>query len=109
SVWEGLRHQVFLGSEAFVERHCATSRSPERLREVPRAQRRPLAKPLADFARRYPDRREAMAWAFQTGVYTLQEIADYFGVHYSTVSRAVRRLEAGRGSEADWITKQQTA
>jgi len=94
NVWEGLRHQVFLGSETFVQRHCASSRPPERLREVPRAQRRPLAKPLADFARRYPDRREAMARAFQTGVYSMQEIADYFGAHYSTVSRAVRRLEA---------------
>jgi REP element-mobilizing transposase RayT len=90
SVWEGLRHQVFLGSEAFVERHCVPAKPPERLREVPRAQRRPLAMPLADFARRYPDRREAMARAFQTGVYTMQEIADHFGVHYATVSRAVR-------------------
>jgi transposase len=44
------------------------------------------------------DRREAMARAFQTGVYSMQEIADYFGVHYSTVSRAVRRLEGGNGS-----------
>ena len=60
--------------------------------------RRPLAKPLGDFARRYPDRREAMARAFQTGVYSMQEIADYFGVHYSTVSRAARRLEAGSDS-----------
>jgi len=100
SVWEDLRHQVFLGSEAFAERHCGSSRPPERLREVPRAQRRPLAKPLGDFARRYPDRREAMARAFQTGVYSMQEIADYFGVHYSTVSRAVRRLEAGTGPAA---------
>lgn len=100
SVWEGLRHQVFLGSEAFVERHCAASRPPERLREVPRAQRRAAARPLADFDRRYPDRREAMARAFQTGVYSMQEIADYFGVHYSTVSRAVRRLETGNGSSA---------
>lgn len=98
SVWEGLRNQVFLGSEAFAERHCVPPKPPERLREVPRAQRRPLAKPLADFARRYPDRREAMARAFQTGVYTMQEIADHFGVHYATVSRAVRRLETGNAS-----------
>jgi len=95
SVWEGLRHQVFLGSEAFVQRHCLPSKPPERLREVPRAQRRPLAPPLAHFAHCYPDRREAMARAFQTGVYSMQEIADHFGVHYSTVSRAVRLLETG--------------
>ena len=100
SVWDGLRHQVFLGSEPFVEQHCVAATTPERLREVPRAQRRPLAKPLADFARRYPDRGEAMARAFQTGVYSMQEIADAFGVHYSTVSRAVRRLEGGKGLRA---------
>jgi REP element-mobilizing transposase RayT len=100
SVWQALRHQVFLGSEAFVRRHCAPSKPAERLREVPRTQRRSLAKPLADFALRYPVRREAMARAFQTGVYTMQEIADYFGVHYSTVSRAVRRLETGQDSQA---------
>jgi len=66
----------------------------ERLREVPRAQRRALAEPLAGFARRYPNYGEAMARAFATGVYTMQEIAAFFGVHYSTVSRAVRRLKA---------------
>jgi hypothetical protein len=93
SIWEGLRHQVFLGSEGFVERHCATTKPLERLREIPRAQRRPLAEPLASFARRYPDRGEAMARAFATGVYTMQEIAAFFRVHYSTVSRAVRRFQ----------------
>jgi len=35
-----------------------------------------------------------MARAFATGVYTMQEIAAFFGVRYSTVSRAVRRLKA---------------
>ena len=35
-----------------------------------------------------------MARAYQTGVYSLREIADYFGVHYATVSR----METGRGS-----------
>jgi len=99
SVWDGLRHQVFLGSEPFVEQPCGAA-TPERLRQVPRAQRRPLAKPLADFARRYPDRGEAMARALQTGVYSMQEIADAFGVHYSTVSRAVRRPEGAKGPRA---------
>jgi len=33
----------------------------------------------------------AMAAAYATGDYTMQEIATCFGVHYSTVSRAVRQ------------------
>jgi REP element-mobilizing transposase RayT len=39
SIWEGLRHQVLLGSEGFAERHCATTKPLEQVREVPRAQR----------------------------------------------------------------------
>jgi len=35
-----------------------------------------------------------MARALAAGVYTMQEIPEHFGVHYSTVSRAVRWLEA---------------
>ena len=62
------------------------------------AQHRPLAKPIKYFAHRYPDRREAMARAFQTGVYSMRELADHFGVHYSAASRAVRGLETGEGS-----------
>jgi len=104
SIWGGLRHQVFLGGEGFAERHADRGKPSEVLREVPRAQRRPLARPLDWFERRYPDRREAMARAFAAGVYTMQEIADHFGVHYSTVSRAVRWLEADSGRMLDCKT-----
>ena len=65
-VWQGLRIQVFLGSDAFVKRHCAPSQPSERLQEVPRAQRRAPAKPLDHFARRYLERHEAMALAYQS-------------------------------------------
>ena len=61
---------------------------------TPRARQRALVKPFATFAEESLSRREAMARAFLTDVYTMQEIADCFGVHYSTVSRAVRRLES---------------
>jgi len=30
--------------------------------------------------------------AYQTGEYTMQQIADAFAVHYSTVSRAVKNI-----------------
>jgi len=93
-IWGELRHQVFLGSDSFIERFSQAARSPGKLREVPRQQRRHLARPLDHYERAHPDRREAMASAFLSGVYTMQEIADHFGVHYSTVSRAVRWFES---------------
>ncbi len=93
SLWEGLRHQVFLGTDAFVERFTRAGMPLEPLREVPRVQRRALAPSLARFAQDYSNPREAMARAFLTGAYSMREIAEHFGVHYSTVSRAVRWLE----------------
>jgi len=72
----------------------------DKLREVPRAQRGPLARPLGRYARTYPDRREAMARAFLTGADTVQDIAEQFGVHYSTVSHAGRSLEGAAHDNA---------
>lgn len=62
--------------------------------EVPRAQRRPVAKPLDHFTRHYPDTAQVMALAYLSGDYTMKAIADHFEVHYTTVSRAVKEFEA---------------
>ena len=91
--WEHLRHQVFLGSETFVE-HLRRKLPRDRdLSEVPRAQRRSLPKPLPDYARMHPDRNEAIAAAYASGGYTLKTIGDYFGLHYAQISRIVRRTQ----------------
>ncbi len=37
------------------------------------------------------DRDQAMRAAWRTGEYSYAQIAEYFGVHFSTVGRAVRR------------------
>jgi len=65
------------------------------LDEVPRAQHRPTGKPLEDYVTSYTDPKMGMAKAYLSGDYTLKEIAHQFGVHYSTVSRAVKAFEAG--------------
>ena len=61
--------------------------------EIPRAQRRPLAKPLTYYQNKHRDPKTAMTAAYATGDYTMQVIADFFGVHYATVSRAVKQVE----------------
>ncbi|MEJ2379989.1 MAG: transposase [Gammaproteobacteria bacterium] len=94
-IWEDLRYQAFLGSQKFVEEHTSAGTRSGELREIPRVQRRAFAGTLAHYEDSYVERREAMARAFLSGAYTMQEIAEHFGVHYSTVSRAVRRFETG--------------
>jgi len=39
------------------------------------------------------DTQEAMATAYATDDYTMQEIATCFGVHYSTINRSVRHAK----------------
>ena len=90
SVWEQLEGQVFLGTEAFIKRMQAKS-AKIAIGEIPRAQRRPLAKPLDYYQSKHKDTKGAMIAAYATGDYTMQAIANYFGVHYATVSRAVNR------------------
>ncbi|MEW6416420.1 MAG: transposase [Pseudomonadota bacterium] len=94
SVWTQLQGQIYLGSEDFVKRMQAQIEEHASLDEIPRAQRRPLTQSLAEFERRY-ERDEAMARAYRSGQHTMAAIAEHFGVHYSTVSRAVARYEMG--------------
>lgn len=100
SIWEALQGQIYLGGEGFAE---CMQRQIEAgggdLSEIPRAQRRPQAKSIAHYQRSYDNRDEAMAQAYLTGEYTLKSIADHFGVHYATVSRAVRKHEQRQGEE----------
>lgn len=49
-----------------------------------------LVLPLGYFKSSYSSRNKAISVAYATGAYSMKEIGDFFGVHYSTVSRAVR-------------------
>src|SRR5262245_25816164 len=92
SPWSEVRHQLLLGPEGF-EKKLAKPKTGRSLREVPKAQRRILHKTLAEYQRRHRDRDTAMAQAYASGAYSMQAIATFFGVHYMTVSRAVRKRE----------------
>jgi REP element-mobilizing transposase RayT len=93
AVWGELRQQIYLGSEEFVERQQKRLPAGQDLSEIPRAQHRSPAKPLAAYAAAYNDPHAAMAAAYRSGDYSLATVGRYFGVHYSTVSRAVKNAE----------------
>lgn len=89
-VWDGLTGQVWLGTPEWIARTKELIAAPELLHEVPRVQR--FAPPsLAAIAAAHTDRAAAMRTAHATGCWSLRAIGRHFGVHESTVSRAVRR------------------
>jgi REP element-mobilizing transposase RayT len=95
SIWEKLTGQIYLGGEAFVQRMVALAQDKSGELEVPRAQRRPQARPLSHYVSTYADRKEGMAQAYATGDFTLSQVAEAFGVHYATVSRAISKRRRG--------------
>jgi len=94
--WENVKHQVFLGSDVFVEAMRSLPFRGGDLREVPQARARPVPRPLAHFADTCANRDSAIAAAYASGGHTLKAIGDYFGLHYSRVSKIVRRDESAR-------------
>jgi len=87
---EHLRNQIFLGSASFVASMQAKIDPSAPLREVPAVQQRPWPKPLAAIAEAHA-RDEAIAKAYASGGYSLKEIGDHFGLHYSRVSRILKK------------------
>ena len=96
---EQLKHQMFLGSDIFVESMRRKIPKGMDLREVPQSKTKPPAKSLAAFARANVDRNDAIVAAYASGGYTMREIGDYFGLHYSRVSKIVRAGDSARSME----------
>ncbi len=97
SIWHDVNRQIFLGDDEFV------TRMQEKLVQgqsadvnISAAQRRAPALPLASFAARFGDRDRAIIAAYETGQYSYQDIASYYGLHFTTVGRIVRSAKKGR-------------
>jgi hypothetical protein len=90
SPWLNLKSQVFLGDEQFVTRMQTKIQSGKDDVQIPIAQRRPKPPALAQIEMRSPNRDAAIIAAYATGGYSYQQLADYFGVHFTTIGRVVR-------------------
>ncbi len=88
--WENLKGQVFLGDDQFVQRMQSHIQSGHDDVQIPHAQRRAPAQPLAKIESLAPDGNAAIMAAYATGAYSYQQIADRFGVHFTTVGKIVR-------------------
>jgi hypothetical protein len=89
-----IKHQLILGDENYIQQvqQLAQQRA---YRAIVRTQRRILAQSLEQYARQFPNKEEAMAKAYHSTIYTMEEIGAHFDVSSKTVSRAVKKHKAG--------------
>jgi len=92
SPWNALKGQILLGSEGFLERHRSQLKEAVKVQEIPRRQRYAGRPALEEILKRSPKDRSIYQAHVEYG-YTLREISDKIGVHYTTVSKIVKRME----------------
>ncbi|MDD5747640.1 MAG: transposase [Actinomycetota bacterium] len=93
--WEGVKGQIYLGNDEFLKRIDTLIKGGETLKEVPKAQRYITKPELKDIFKHKGGKVDPLE-AYEAHVrygYTLKEIAEHLGVHYATISRALKRLE----------------
>lgn len=93
SIWENLQHQIYLGGERFIKKHQKEMEKLDSLDEIPALQRRAKARPLGFYEKKYRTRDKAITAAYLTGDYSMKEIGEHFGRHYSTISRIIKQNE----------------
>ncbi|MDH3746183.1 MAG: transposase [Acidobacteriota bacterium] len=90
----GLSASVILGTPAFVESFGPLLRDRSDLKEIPRIQRhvaRPGLSQLFATVRDKDQRNRKISVAYLDYGYTMKEIADALGLHYTTISHLVTR------------------
>jgi putative transposase len=95
-IWDGLKQQIFLGDEQFIDKAITQIDIVDGsldLREVPRMQRRKQAKSLSGYEEHFSLRNDAIVNVYVSGDYLMKAIADRFKLHYSIVSRVIRKAE----------------
>ena len=80
---------MYIGNEDYIKQIQAMITKEADLSEIPVSQRRPMPKSLDFYAQKYNDRDEAMLAAYQSGGYSMKDLAKYFDLHYTSVSRII--------------------
>lgn len=88
-IWHKVRQQLYLGEDDFIRNVQTFLKNPDDP-NISRIQKRPPVPSLDDIAENALTRNEAMERAYRTGGYSYSEIARYFEIHPSTVSRIIR-------------------
>ena len=93
--WQHLKGQLFLGGNKFVAKMQKLADDKKEIGEIPRTQRyasRPALDELLRRATNKQERNTQMVKAHLDHGYTLQEIPQFLGIHYTTVSKVIKKV-----------------
>ena len=96
SPWNDLQGQVLLGEEGFIEKFRDLLEDRKLVKEIPRPQRyasRPSLKKIFSLQMTKAQRDRNINAAHTNYGYTMKEIADYLGIHYTTVRKVITKSE----------------
>jgi hypothetical protein len=92
---KAIKGQLFLGQDNFIDKIKDLMRGKEKLKEITREKRYVTRPPLNEILPQEDKKlkNQTIYKAYLKYGYTLKEIAEYIDVHYSTVSRVIKRIE----------------
>lgn len=93
-IWSQLSNQIYLGDQAFVDKVQVHMEGQKKDLQIPKIQKRAVAKSLSEYESISKTRDEAIVLAYASGGYSYQELGEYFGLHFTRIGKIVRMGKA---------------
>ena len=89
SPWDELKQQIYLGSDQFITKAQSIINPLQDFSAIPSPQYSYKLLPIPDYENLSSSRDDALKLAYASGGYSMKELGNYFGLHYSRVSRII--------------------
>ena len=89
SPWSELKQQIYLGSDQFITKAQSIINPLQDFSAIPGPQYSSKVLAISDYENLSSSREDALKLAYASGGYTMKELGNYFGLHYSRVSRII--------------------
>ncbi len=91
SPWTDLKKQIYLGKDPFINEMLKKIDPQMNLIDIPKTQYEIENYSLKEIEEQASTRNEGIQAAYKCGQFSLKEIGDYFELHYSSVSKIVKK------------------
>lgn len=87
-----LKKQIYLGNDEFINEMLKKIDPQMNLIDIQKTQYKTERYTLKEIEQKAGTRNEGIQVAYKSGQFSLKEIGDYFGLHYSSVSKIVKKF-----------------